>query len=222
MKLSEQISLTNPNQQTIGILGQKGTGKTITTKLLCYEWTESKIPCLIFDSLNVFPKNKIIDRLLVNPSMKKNAQELIKIGREYARLHKSLIISYQNCINSEIIEFTDMFLSNISIKDYMVVFDEIQEFSPQQGESSEEVIRFIRTCRNRNNGVLFNTQRAASVSKNIIALIDILIIFRTVWINDIKVLDSVIYRMMSDQNDAKMICSMIPKLNKMNGISIRA
>ena len=215
----ERLGITDINQATVGIIGMKGTGKTLLTKLMVYGSTGFH-HFLVFDTLHTFKDNTRCQKIVINRRSLPLVDKLIPPIQKLIDNKTSLIFSFDNMINKEIIEVTDKLLSKLRIKDYIVVFDEIQELSPQQGEMSTEVVRFIRTCRNKNNGIILNTQRPASVTKNIINMIDHLIVFRIVWTNDLKTVDSVIYRVVNSKEEADIISNLIPKLAKLNGIRV--
>ena len=61
------------------------------------------------------------------------------------------------------------------------------DYTPQIGEKSKELERLVRHGRNTGNTFIFNTQRPAYLTKNVVALVDVAVFFRLVWKNDIDV-----------------------------------
>jgi archaellum biogenesis ATPase FlaH len=210
--------INNINQATVGIIGQKGTGKTVLTKLLTYHYVEEKKLVIVLDSLQVFKNNDYIPIFKINPT--DNPVQVKEVFNECIKKKQSIILSFNQMVNEEVVEFTDILFTNINIKDAVIVVDEIQEFCPQFGDTSKELTRFIRTCRNKNNGIIFNTQRPAQVSKNIIALIDEFFIFKIIWKADLDTMNSVLYRLSGSKENADYLTKLIPKLRKLNCIKV--
>ena len=103
---------------------------------------------------------------------------------------KNVGVDLSKLVSSEIVEFTEVFLitAHDKLKDKYFFYDEIAEYIPQVGESSKELERLIRHGRNAGNTFIFNTQRPSYITKNVLSLVDILIVFRLVWERDILVI----------------------------------
>jgi DNA helicase HerA-like ATPase len=92
----------------------------------------------------------------------------------------------------EIVTFTNLYLSITEMKDKYIIIDEMADYTPQIGESSKELERLVRHGRNFGNTFIFNTQRPAYLTKNILNLIDVVVFFRLVWKRDIDVVKDIL------------------------------
>jgi DNA helicase HerA-like ATPase len=81
------------------------------------------------------------------------------------------------------------------MKNKYIIIDEMADYTPQIGQSSKEMERLVRHGRNFGNTFIFNTQRPATISKNILNLIDVVVFFRLVWERDIAVVKDVLNNM---------------------------
>ncbi|RZN36687.1 MAG: ATP-binding protein [Methanophagales archaeon ANME-1-THS] len=189
-----------------GIIGQRGTGKSYLTKILA----ETKgIRVIAFDTLGIL---KI--RNAKPYSVIKNAdilQQGIAAGGLMRAIQKqSISFNLSELSTGEIIQFTD---SALRIADFpptkWFFFDEIAEYVPESSKQSQELLRLIRLGRNRQITVTVNTQRPAFVSKKVWELVDVLIIHRLVWKNDLDLLREVLSRSIEDYEE---IVSQIPRL----------
>jgi len=185
----QKIKINNPLQRTVGIIGQKGSGKTILMILIWRACREKNISSVFFDTLNqIRYKNKLIIKKWDSEETKQKMILVTKRLIEKAIQHKaSIVIAFKDLIPHEIQDFCNSLFPVTRFRNCMVFFDEIHEYAPELVKGSEEIQRFIRHCRNYNVGIVFNTQRPAMVKKNIFALVDLLIIMRTVWLADLKI-----------------------------------
>lgn len=190
----QSIKIENPLQRTIGIIGQKGSGKTITMILIWRECRKKKIPCVFFDTLNcIHGDTKIVIRKWPDKETKEKMVKIaVKAIKGIIKRKESIVIGFKKLIPSEIQGFCNSLFQELEIYNCMVFFDELHEYTPELIQGSEEIQRFIRHCRNNNNGVVFNTQRPALIKKNVFALSDLLIIFRTMWIKDLKIIEEIL------------------------------
>ena len=172
--------------KTVGILGQKGTGKTYLTRQI----TEA-IPkdVVLFDTIGVVkPKGCQMYEVDIK-SLEKQAVLLSQIT---LRTHHNIGIDMSRLTKDEIVKFTQFYLSitvpyTKSFKNKYIIIDEMADYTPQVGESSKELERLVRHGRNFGNTFIFNTQRPAYLTKNVLNLIDVVVFFRLVWERDIVV-----------------------------------
>lgn len=168
--------------KTIGIIGQKGTGKTYLTKQIAESIKNNGI---VFNTIGALqPKGyKIYD---VEPR-EVDKQTAIFTGITEGT-HKNIGVNLSQLVKDEIVEFTDNYFKNTTLKDRWLILDEMSDYVNQGSNSSKELERFIRNGRNFGNTFIFNTQRPAHITKNVFNLIDILVVFRLVWKRDIEVI----------------------------------
>jgi len=172
--------------KTIGILGQKGTGKTFLTRELIEACPKD---ALVFDTIGAIkPKN--VRMYIVEPQQ--IPQQAIFFSEIVKHTHKNIGVNLSKLTQDEIVAFTEAFLLITEVKNKYVFLDEMAEYTPQNGEKSKEMERFIRHGRNTGNTFIFNTQRPAYITKNILSLVDVLIVFRLVWERDIEVLKDIL------------------------------
>ena len=169
-------------ERTVGILGQKGTGKTYLTRQFIEKLEKRAV---VFDTIGAIkPKNvRMYD---VEPV--KLEEQAVFFSEIVKNTKKNVGVNLSKLTQDEIAQFTNYFLIISEIKDRYIFIDEMAEYTPQSGERSKEMERFVRLGRNSGNTFIFNTQRPAYIHKNILNLIDVLIVFRLVWERDIMVI----------------------------------
>lgn len=213
----QDINIKNATQRTISIVGGKGSGKTTAIKMFMAQ----ESPVLTFDPLSVVdPKGTNAHR--INLKVRDMEPERIKILMQTvnATLKKgtNVILSFNDMIQSEEVGIANLVLPKLVLRNGYVFFDEIHEYVPLFGGSTE-VERYIRHCRNKNVGVLMTTQRPASVSKNVLALTDYLILFRLTWSHDLKAVRDLLKDAIP-KDEVDKIISTLPHLGFMEGYAI--
>jgi len=170
--------------KTIGILGQKGTGKTYLTRQFIEKLDKNAV---VFDTIGAIRPKGV---RMYEAEPKEIEKQAIFFSEIVTHTHKNVGVDLSKLVSGEIVEFTDIFLitSHDNLKDKYFFFDEIAEYIPQYGDSSKELERLIRHGRNAGNTFIFNTQRPSYITKNVLSLVDILIVFRLVWERDILVI----------------------------------
>jgi len=182
---SSSINSIELKERTIGILGQKGTGKTYLTRALINSFKDH---CVIFDTIGAFKKQKLkAQNFEVVP--KDIEKQAIAWGVISTKTKQNVAVDLSRLTQKEIITFTDIALKTAEYKNKNVFVDEIADYIPESAKKSQEMERLIRHGRNEGNTFFFNTQRPAQISKNTLNLVDILIVFRLVWNRDIEVLE---------------------------------
>jgi len=170
--------------KTIGIIGQKGTGKTYLTREMIEKLDKNAV---VFDTIGAIkPKN--VKMYIVEP--KEIEKQAVFFSEIVTRTRKNVGVDLSRLVSDEIVEFTEAFLlvSHDKLKNKYFFYDEVAEYIPQYGERSKEMERLIRHGRNAGNTFIFNTQRPSYITKNVLSLVDILIVFRLVWERDILVI----------------------------------
>lgn len=173
-------------ERTIGIIGAKRAGKTyFTTEMIDYIGEN----CIVFNTINALKptttKNYTVE-LSNKDTFIKQATMIGMLIKESKK--KSISVNLVHLTKEEIVEFSDVALSVAgTFKDKYIFVDEIAEYLSQLYKQSREMERLIRHGGNFGNTFIFNTQRPAYLNKNTFNLIDILIVFRINWSQDIKV-----------------------------------
>lgn len=145
----------------------------------------SPVPVYIFDPLNVI-RIKGFDRVIFPKTSWEKGSEA---GKLFSRMKpRSMIFSFKDMLQEELSQFVNAFFSNWQPKSCLIGMDEIHEFVPEGGVGGKyapEVERAVRHWRNYDVGFALTSQRPALVKKNILALTDYLIVYRTTWPHDI-------------------------------------
>lgn len=183
LNLGPDLEIRNLTQRKISILGGTGSGKTSTLKMLA---AVSPVPVYIFDPLNVI-RIKGFDRVVFDKSSKEKG---VDAGKLFAKIKpRNMIFSFRDWLQEELSTFVNGFFSNWKPKSCLIAIDEIHEFVPESGVGGNyapEVERAVRHWRNYDVGFAITSQRPALVKKNVLALTDFLILYRTTWPNDVE------------------------------------
>ena len=172
--------------KTIGILGQKGTGKTYLTRQIAEAIPKDVV---LFDTIGVVkPKGT----QLYEVDIKQPEKQAVLFSQITLKTHHNIGVDLSRLTKDEIVVFTNLYLSITPMKNKYIIFDEMADYTPQIGESSKELERLVRHGRNFGNTFIFNTQRPAYLTKNVLNLIDVVVFFRLVWQRDIVVVKDVL------------------------------
>lgn len=172
--------------KTIGILGQKGTGKTYLTRQIAESIPKNVV---LFDTIGVVkPKGTKIYEV----DIKEPEKQAVIFSQITLKTHHNIGIDFSRLTKDEIVRFTQLYLSITPMKDKYIIIDEMADYTPQIGESSKELERLVRHGRNFGNTFIFNTQRPAYLTKNVLNLIDVVVFFRLVWQRDVEVVKDVL------------------------------
>lgn len=172
--------------KTLGILGQKGTGKTYLTRQLAEAIPKNVV---LFDTIGVVKAKgcKIYEVDIKNPE-----KQAVLFSQITQKTKHNIGVNLSRLTKDEIVLFTNLYLSITSMKDKYILIDEMADYTPQIGASSKELERLVRHGRNFGNTFIFNTQRPAYLTKNVLNLIDVVVFFRLVWKRDIDVVKDVL------------------------------
>ena len=172
--------------KTIGILGQKGTGKTYLTRQIAEAIPKDVV---LFDTIGVV---KAKGTKIYEVDIKKRMEQATVFSGITLRTHHNIGVDLSRLTKDEIVEFTNWYLTITPMKNKYIIIDEMADYTPQIGESSKELERLVRHGRNFGNTFIFNTQRPAYLTKNVLNLIDVVVFFRLVWQRDIEVVKDVL------------------------------
>jgi len=189
-----KVAIKDFTQRTVAIIGQKGSGKTTAMRMMLREIDKLKIPVVMFD-----PTGAAVDADFFNakvPNDKETWPMALQVIDTAWNEKAPLVVDISELNREEASEFAAIAFPHLLKKeDGVVVVDEIPDLTPQWGKwKSEELIRFNRKCRNRNIAFVFGTQRPASVSKDVLALADVLLIMRLAWPGDMEAVEKILKR----------------------------
>lgn len=135
----------------------------------------------------------IIDPVGSKPLQSKQFQRLVVTEpykpevTKFLRLHDKVLIDISKLSTPDQAKWCDGLFS-INWSDMMIIVDEVHFIAPQMGGTrSHNFLRFAKTCRNYNTGLIVTSQRPQSVSKEVLALCDIYIIGRVIYPLDRKI-----------------------------------
>lgn len=181
MKKESESKVTIEKGRTIGILGQKGTGKTYLTRQIAEAIPKDVI---LFDTIGAV-KAKGVKSYEVD--IKEPEKQAVLFSQITLRTHHNIGLDFSRLTKDEIVAFMQLYLPITPMKNKYVIIDEMADYTPQIGESSKALERLVRHGRNAGNTFIFNTQRPAYLTKNVISLVDVAVFFRLVWQRDIEV-----------------------------------
>lgn len=172
--------------KTVGILGQKGTGKTYLTRQIAESIPKNVV---LFDTIGVVkPKGTTIYEV----DIKDPLEQAVLFSTITLHTKHNIGVDFSRLTKDEIVKFTQLYLSITPMKGKYIIIDEMADYTPQIGESSKELERLVRHGRNFGNTFIFNTQRPAYLTKNVLNLIDVVVFFRLVWERDVIVVKDVL------------------------------
>jgi DNA helicase HerA-like ATPase len=194
--------------KTVGIIGMKGSGKTYHTRQLAEAIAKN---CIIFDTIGAL---KIKSAQKYSADVGQMEKEGVAFGLLLREIKtKSVSINLNRYTREEVVDFTNYALATAGeIKNKFIFVDEIADYLPQMGRQSKEMERLIRHGRNFGDTFVFNTQRPAYINKNTWDLVDILIVFRTVWNRDIEVLREMLSNLGKTNKEIDPIIHTVTKL----------
>jgi nucleoside-triphosphatase THEP1 len=196
------------NTKTVGIIGMKGSGKTYHTRELAEALGKN---CIIFDTIGAL---KVKSAQKYAADVGQMEKEGVAFGLMIKEVKsKSISINLNRYTREEVVDFTNYALGVAGeIKKKYIIVDEIADYLPQMGRQSKEMERLIRHGRNFGDTFIFNTQRPAYINKNTWDLVDILIVFRTVWNRDIEVLKEMLSNLGKTNKEIEPVIHTITKL----------
>jgi ABC-type dipeptide/oligopeptide/nickel transport system ATPase component len=171
---------------TVGLLGQKGTGKTYLTRQIAEAIPKDVV---LFDTIGVVkPKGTRVYEV----DIKDPDKQAVLFSMITQKTHRNIGVDLSRLLKDEIVYFTETYLKITPMKNKYIIIDEMADYTPQIGERTKELERLVRHGRNFGNTFIFNTQRPAYITKNVLNLIDVVVFFRLVWSRDIEVVKDVL------------------------------
>jgi len=215
------IKIENATQRTICVLGQKGTGKTQTLKLIAYSLLSYDAGVYVFDLLNIIR----IDgyrKIVVNKKDYDKGQMLATMMNSNKKMR--VVIGFEGFLQGELTTFISDVFARWKPNNSIIIIDEIHEILPESvlgGEYSFEAERAIRHWRNAkddsgNCGFVFSSQRPQFVSKKILSLCDGWLLYRVVGDRDRKPIENTLAGVIDDDKLRNMMAG-LPQLSFLTG-----
>ncbi|HIQ50295.1 MAG TPA: ATP-binding protein [Nanoarchaeota archaeon] len=177
------------SKHTISILGIKGYGKTVASSILTNNINDKVV--IVIDTVGAYTRDRLIKKAeYIRIKRIGNRKEVIKKGliSSLKQIREmKVVFDISRLKRQELVIFIDVLaelLLELGEKGnyFVLVIDEIGEYLPQNRiVYSEELERVIRIGRNYNiSPVIMITQRPQKVAKDVLALSDTYIIFKTI------------------------------------------
>lgn len=195
VSLGPEIHIEDITQRTIALIGQKGSGKTTAIRSLGRVVSYEGLPVLILDPTGAAKSDTSFN--IVVTKRNRDPELLMKIILRAWDMKEVLVVDLSDLNREEVSELGSFIFPEMlrHLQDGVVMVDEMPDFTPQFGKfKSEELIRFNRKCRNRNIGFVFASQRPATVSKDVLALADVMMIMRVAWPADMDSIEKSLQR----------------------------
>ena len=176
------VRIDDACQRTVVLIGGKGSGKSTAIRQLMRVAQEKKLPVIAMDPTGALISKDFNVIRVGHQYNQDQIKVLLRVMRSLWKGKQALVLDVSDLTREENSGFAnEVFPEIFKYRDGMVMIDEVPEFVPQFGAfKSEELIRFNRKCRNKNIGTVLATQRPASVSKEVLALGDLYLVFRVV------------------------------------------
>lgn len=200
--------------QTVGILGQKGSGKTHFATVMLEEMIENSLPVVVIDPMGVFygvrssidGKRPGLDVTILGgefgdvsiaPGMGRGVAQWLVQDR------RPVILDLSDMRNEPQCEFVADFAEELYVLNrgrthgipLHIIVDEADLYAPQQPGSTAEkrslgaLDDIVRRGRRRGLGLTMITQRPAAIAKAILTQISVLAIFRIVGPQDRRAME---------------------------------
>lgn len=163
----------------------KGTGKTYLTREIINAVPDNVVA---FDTIGALRKENLQVRKIYKIQNQKLELQALALSEITKKTRAKINVDLSELTHDEIIVFIDAYLRLTSLRAKYVFFDELAEYTPEQAKKSKEVERLIRHGRNEETTFVYNTQRPAHITKNVVDLTDVAIVFKIVWRRDLDVI----------------------------------
>jgi len=185
--------------QVVFVTGKRGSGKSWTTGVMMEEMERLKLQFVCFDTLGA---HKGLEKLDHVESIKPREDETIDMNGLVERIasgDKSLIIDLTGCglakqqllIADYCEALIDAKIGHNHNKTLMSIFEECQDYVPQQGKpvSHNAIVRLCKLGRGLGYGCTLVTQRPAACSKEAVSQASIYLTHNVINARDLKALE---------------------------------
>lgn len=182
----QEIQIQNLTQRTISVLGGKGCGKSTLIRMMGRELASQRLPVIIIDPIGgkSIRDGTFVDLKITQPL---NNEVLTWLNEQWHN-KKVILIDAEALNRDEFVEWCEIFFKQ-KWRNGLIIIDEVHNIIPQQrGKYCLSFESFSKKCRNDNCGLILSSQRPQSVNKETLALSDIFIIGRTMYIRDREII----------------------------------
>lgn len=205
-------------QRTVALIGQKGSGKTLTMRQLIMDGIPKATPILTIDCVGALkPPNAVIIGL--EKPQKWNAERWAGFFRIVRRLwndKQPLVVNLGSMRQVEKVFFGDRMAAWAirNLKSGVIIVDEVHELCPEsEGSYSMEFDRLVRHGRSKGDlGFMISTQRPQMADKNLLGLCDYFFFFRILWHTDADV----VKKLLKYHTDKERTQEVMASLNTFN------
>jgi hypothetical protein len=209
IRISEDLELPAEDfsESKIGIIGKSGRGKSGAVKIIMEEFVRVGLPFVAFDPIGIMwglrssldGKGPGLVVLVIggpHADVRLDPRAGAMTAKSIVQANVSCIIDFSEESKTAYREFVkDFSLELIKINDTsrMVIFEEAPELLPQrlrpdQFASFDAAERLVSRGRNKGIGVILVSQRAATISKDVLTQVDALLVFGVTSPQDRKAL----------------------------------
>lgn len=135
-----------------------------------------KCKVIVFDPVGSKPlQSKLFKKIKITKGYDKNVHKFLS-GPD-----QKILVNISSLSANDMVDWFEEFFSH-DWSNMIIIVDEVHFIAPQMGgKQSHNFLRFVKTCRNYNTGLIITSQRPQSVSKEVLALCDMYIIGRIVY-----------------------------------------
>ena len=187
------------SSQVVFVTGKRGSGKSWTTGVMMEELEKADLQFVCFDALAAHKGLEKLDRVEMVTPREDETMDMNGIVSKVATGNKSLIINMSGCslpkqqllIADYCEALIDAKIGHNHGKTLMTIFEECQDYVPQQGKpvSHNPIVRLCKLGRGLGYGVTLVTQRPASCSKEAVSQSAIYLTHNVINSRDLKALE---------------------------------
>jgi len=187
------------SSQVIFVTGKRGSGKSWTTGVMMEEMERCDLQFVCFDTLGAHLGFEKLEKVEMITPRDDETLDMNGIVSKIANGNKSLVLNLSNCglpkqqllIADYCEALIDTKIGHNHGKTLMTIFEECQDYVPQQGKpvSHNAIVRLCKLGRGLGYGVTLVTQRPASCSKEAVSQSAIYLTHNVINSRDLKALE---------------------------------
>jgi hypothetical protein len=187
------------SSQVVFVTGKRGSGKSWTTGVMMEEMEKADLQFVCFDALGAHKGMEKLDGVEMITPREDETLDMNGIVSKVANGNKSLVVNMSNCslpkqqllIADYCEALIDAKIGHNQGKTLMSIFEECQDYVPQQGKpvSHNAIVRLCKLGRGLGYGVTLVTQRPASCSKEAVSQSAIYLTHNVINSRDLKALE---------------------------------
>lgn len=187
------------SSQVVFVTGKRGSGKSWTTGVMLEEMEKADLQFVCFDTLGAHKGLEKLPNVEMITPRDDETLDMTGVVEKIAHGNKSLVINMSGCslpkqqlmIADYCEALIDAKIGHNHGKTLMTVFEECQDYVPQQGKpvSHNAIVRLCKLGRGLGYGVTLVTQRPASCSKEAVSQSAIYLTHNVINSRDLKALE---------------------------------